>query len=421
MSREFRFVHAADVHLDTPYRSRDPELRRRLAEAGRSAFQALVDLAIGERADALVIAGDLFDNQFLTVGTELLLVETLERATQASLTVVASTGNHDPGRAGYRAHDMAWPMERFHLIREHAAVKVPVKVGEDVVGWIVGTGHQTDHEGTNLAAALPSAPGPEPAVAVVHAAVESAAAAESHDRYAPCTIRDLAGKGYAYWALGHVHVRQQVQDDPPAWYPGNLQGRHFGETGAKGALLVTLKNGQAPCVEFRPLAPVRWERVILDGLVDVHTAAEVVQRVARSFTPLAEAPDALPSQAWMLRFELAGPCPLVAQLRDPENLAELGAQLRDELGVLYVEVRDTGLHRPIALDEHRGRPHLLGLALEVVDQARSDEAVLNRIGRLGLAHPRAAEGSDVRRAYLRDLLADLDLAAAEALLREAPG
>ena len=94
---------------------------------------------------------------------------------------------------------------------------------------------------------------------MLHAQVDTARGVEQHDRSTPCRVDDFAGKGYQYWALGHVHKRQQVHGDPVAWYPGNLQGRNFRKTGAKGALLVTVPPGGEPVVEFRPLAPVRWE------------------------------------------------------------------------------------------------------------------------------------------------------------------
>ena len=58
---------------------------------------------------------------------------------------------------------------------------------------------------------------------------------EGHDRYAPCTVEALRAKGYGYWALGHVHTREVLDDrDGPIVFPGNVQGRHIREAGAKG-------------------------------------------------------------------------------------------------------------------------------------------------------------------------------------------
>ena len=99
-----RIVHAADIHLDTPYRRHDEAVRARLREAGREAFTRLIDLALERQADALLIAGDLFDNELLTLATERVLVDELTRATGAGLTVVYATGNHDPGAGELPGH-----------------------------------------------------------------------------------------------------------------------------------------------------------------------------------------------------------------------------------------------------------------------------------------------------------------------------
>ena len=278
-----RIVHAADIHLDTPYRRHDEGVRARLLEAGREAFTRLIDLALERQADTLLIAGDLFDNDWLTLATERVLVDELTRATSAGVTVVYATGNHDPGRANYRAMGIEWPAERFHLVGSRQPRQIAIERDGEVVGWVVAAGHQTPREDRDLAAAFPPAPGPEPAVGLLHAQVTSAAAADQHDRYAPTTL-DSLDSSYAYWALGHIHHRQPVRPDPPVHYSGNVQGRQFGEEGAKGALVVALDPGAAPEIEFEALAPVRWETLEPEGLDAAHTVADVKAAVAAAFS-----------------------------------------------------------------------------------------------------------------------------------------
>ncbi len=417
MSNDFRFVHAADIHLDTPYQSQSEELRRELADAGRDTFSALVDLAIEEQVHALLIAGDLFDNDRLTFRTEDVLLREVARACEAGVTVVYATGNHDPGRANYRAFKIGWPTERFRLIRSRAPEVIEIRDEDgEVVGHVVGAGHQTQQEGDNLAALFPPAPGPEPAVAVLHAQIDTARGAEQHDRYAPCTVEDFIDKGYQYWALGHVHERQQVHADPVAWYPGNLQGRHFRETGAKGALLVTIRQGVDPVVEFRPLAPVRWELLRLDGLDAVASLAGLHSAARAAFETLQRDSAALNGQRWMLRFEMSGPCPIAEELRQSERREELEDAFQNELNALGVQICDIGVHRPLDLDEHRGQPHLLGIVIEVLEEFETDDELLDRIAPEHLAG--AGSSSDAhRRAYLRRRAARLDMEAAETLLR----
>ena len=153
-----KIIHAADIHLDTPYVRRDEQLRHRLQNAGRKAFRNLVDLSISEDADALVIAGDLFDNEFLTVATELTLVHEVVRLVDKGITVVYATGNHDPGRANYRAMQISWPDTGFHLVNSRQPVEIPIERDGRIIGWVVAAGHQTQRETINLAANFPRAP-----------------------------------------------------------------------------------------------------------------------------------------------------------------------------------------------------------------------------------------------------------------------
>lgn len=410
----FRIVHAADIHLDTPYRRHDESVRARLLEAGREAFVRLIDLALERQVDALLIAGDLFDNDWLTLATERVLVDELTRATSAGITVVYATGNHDPGRANYRAMGIDWPKERFHLVASRQPRQIAIKREVDVVGWVVAAGHQTPREDRDLAATFPPAPDPEPAVGLLHAQVMSAAAAERHDRYAPAAL-DSLDPSYAYWALGHIHARQEVRRDPPVHYSGNAQGRQIGEEGPKGALVVTLDRGVAPEIDFAALAPVRWESLEPDGLEAARNLTDVNAAVGAAFT--ARRHGAPPDQEWILRVDLRGACPLASLLADADERTELARQLREDLGVLDVEVRDRGLHRPVDIESHRDQPHLLSQTLALLARAESDDRLLDAITPSDLAGT-AGGDADARRTYLRELLQDLDAEAAVRLLRE---
>lgn len=415
-----RIVHAADVHLDSPFRRHDAALRQRLQQASRDAFRALVDLTLEERADALLIAGDLFDNEWLTIATERVLTSELARLTGAGVTVVYATGNHDPGRANYRATHINWPSDNFHVHSSRTPRRIPINRGGERVGWVVAAGHQTTHESTNLASTFPPAPGSQPAVALLHADVGGAQGApddEAGNVYAPAALTDL-DPGYDYWALGHIHKRQRLREDSPVWYPGNLQGRDFGETGAKGALVVDLSPPEPLLVRFEPLAQVRWERITVTDLGEARAIGDVHTAVRAKFNVLQAAGErVLPGQDWILRVELSGPCPLAAVLRQDEERDGLSEYLCESLGALDVEVRDVGLFPPIDLSRHVGQRHVLGEALELIQQAHRDDTLLSRLSpsELALGDEQSEEGERLQ--YLRGLLKDLDAAAAERLLR----
>lgn len=415
-----RIVHAADIHLDTPFRRHDAALRQRLQQAGRKAFSALVDLTLEVRADALLIAGDLFDNEWLTIATERVLTRELRRLTDAGVTVVYATGNHDPGRANYRAARIDWPSKDFHLLSSRTPRRISINRGGERVGWVVAAGHQTAHESTNLASAFPPAPGPQPAVGLLHADVGGAQGApddEAGNVYAPAALADL-DPSYEYWALGHIHKRQRLREDSPAWYPGNLQGRDFGEAGAKGALIVDLDPPAPPQVRFQPLAPVRWERITVPALGEAKAIGDIQDAVRAQFDGLRQEDGfVLPEQDWILRVELAGSCPLATLLRSDEERDALAEYLGESLGALDVEVRDVGLSPPIDLSRHVGQRHVLGEALELIAQAGRDDKLLSRLAPPELADSHEQDEKGERLAYLRGLLDGLDAAAAERLLR----
>jgi DNA repair exonuclease SbcCD nuclease subunit len=99
-------------------------------------------------------------------------------------------------------------------------------------------------------------------VGLLHTALDGR---EGHAPYAPCSVSALVDRGYEYWALGHVHTHEVVHRAPFVVYPGNLQGRHARETGAKGAVVVSYEGARVTAVEHRALDVVRWARVEVDA------------------------------------------------------------------------------------------------------------------------------------------------------------
>lgn len=412
--RMVRFLHLADVHLDTAFEGRSAALREHLREALRAAFRRAVDCALDEEVHAVLIAGDLFDDDRLSVATEAFLVEQVERLTDADIDVVYATGNHDPGGSGFRAAKIVWP-DGFHYVDSRTPTSIEL-TGPDGMSraTVVAAGHVASQEQTNLAAQFPKAEGSEPHIGLLHAQVTSADRVEAHDRYAPCSVEDLQAVGYDYWALGHIHTRQQVDPDTPAWYPGNLQGRTPRETGARGGLLVTLRSDRAPEVEFCPFAPTRWEHLHLDGLDDVDTVQPLVQSIRSAYRE--KAGDATASD-WLLRVELSGPCPLADELSSRDQVEELEQVTAERLDVRDVDVRTRHLTPPVEVESFRNDTHLIAELLDLLDAARTDDEVLEKVAPDVLAG-HADDDPESRRAYLRSLLEGLDREAVARFIEE---
>lgn len=363
-----RFLHLADVHLDTPFAGREPEVRTRLRDAVREAFRRAVDLALEESLDAFVIAGDLFDGETFTFETERFLVEQLGRLTRRGVTVVYATGNHDPGEETAR-RSPEWP-EGVHVADGSRPVRVQVHDREGrFTGWITAIGHATPREAADLSPRFPRPDGFLPEVAVLHAQVTSSKGAEAHDRYAPTTVDALRTRGFDYWALGHVHRRQELLSEPSIHYPGNLQGRTPAESGPRGALIVELAGGRPAQVRFRALGPVRWETIDVGGLDEAESLDALIRAIAGRWRERLDDEPGVRAD-WMVRVRLIGGSPLWRVLRSAEERHTLESELALELDAIEVTVDAEAIHAPVDPERHIDRDDALGLALHELARLR---------------------------------------------------
>ena len=405
-----RFIHIADVHLDTAFAGRSDDMRNRLRHAAREAFGRCVDTAVGEQVDAVLIAGDLFDGGSLSFESERFLLAQLGRLAEADIQVVYATGNHDPGH-GLRANGLDWPANGLDwpgnvtVIPGPDPVTVPVmgRTG-DIVGHVTGAGHATARETTDLSLRLEPVPDTAlPQVAILHTQVTSATGRDVHRAYAPSGIEHLRAAGFHYWALGHVHLRQELSADPPVLYCGNLQGRNPRESGPKGGLLVDLGDPAHPVIEFREFSRVRWEKVTVSGLEGVRSLDGLVNEIAAGWDVARSSDSGSDDTEWMVAVDLAGPSPMWRKLREEEEIATIEDEVAARLGALGAEVRAGRLHPAAQIDDHVDREDVLGAGLRLCGD------VLSGKDRLGLADTDLA-GFDPERdrtldAYLRRLLA----------------
>lgn len=314
---DFKFLHAADLHLDSPLRGLAqyegvPADVVRLAT--RAALDNLVSLAIEEQVAFLVIAGDLYDGDWEAFATGLYFCGAMRRLHDAGIDVFLVYGNHDAESHLTKQLPLPGNVKVFTAAKpqslKHAATGV----------MLHGQSYKSRDPGGNLAANYPPGHAGRFNIGVLHTALMGA---QGHQPYAPCHPDELAGKGYHYWALGHVHTFQTIRADPYIVFPGNLQGRNIRETGAKGAVLVSVVDGRVEEIAHRALDVVRWSHIIVDvsGAEDDRAVQERTRQALSS--ALAAESDGRPL---MVRVQLRGQSPLHGAMLQQKNVWREGVR-----------------------------------------------------------------------------------------------
>ncbi len=356
-----KLVHAADLHLDSPLRglpSGEGAPVERVREATRKAFHKLVDLCLKEKASALLLAGDVFDGDWKDFSTGLFFVKELERLRPMPVFLVR--GNHDAMSEVTR--QLRLP-EHVHEFSEDAAeTKI---VGELAVHGLSFSRRVTSE---NL---VPRYPPPVAGLFNIGILHTSCDGRPGHAPYAPCRVEELVQKGYDYWALGHVHAHEVLHERPWVVYPGNTQGRHIKETGAKGCVVVTV-DGREARIKHVPLDVVRW-RLIEIALGEDDDVDALYARARQAFDAArAEAADDGERRLAAVRLVVSGACPAHLQItaerhRVESELRAITFEWRDDLWLEEIKLRT---RPPLKLDELRASEGFLGELL----RAPTDEA-----------------------------------------------
>lgn len=249
-----RFIHASDLHIDSPLRGLDRYEGapiERLRTATRSALERLVDKAISEHVDFVLFSGDIYDRDWQDFHTGLFFREQMVRLGRAQIRVLIVQGNHDA--QGVISRQLTLPSNVTVFSSRSAQT---FKIDELSVA-IHGRSFPERAVDEDL---VPSYPAAVPGffnIGMLHTSLNGRT---GHDTYAPTDLLTLIAKGYDYWALGHVHAREVICEKPRIVFPGNIQGRHANETGAKGCELVTVEAGHVEA-EFVSMDVVRWSQV----------------------------------------------------------------------------------------------------------------------------------------------------------------
>jgi len=254
----FRFVHAADIHLDSPLRGlsgQEGDNARLIRRATREALENLVTQSIEEKADFVILSGDLYDGDWKDYQTGLFFVTQMGRLATENIPVFLAYGNHDA--QSQMTKSLVLP-PNVHLFGSRNAQTFPLR---DLSVALHGQSFRQRDVTDNLVPGFPDPLRGMFNIGVLHTGLGGLG---GHANYAPCSLDELLAKGYDYWALGHVHQRQVLSRNPHIVFPGNLQGRHIRETGPKGAYIVTVSDGAVTDLALLPVDVVRWDVVRIE-------------------------------------------------------------------------------------------------------------------------------------------------------------
>ncbi len=419
----FRFIHTADIHLDSPLRGLagyQGGAAARIRMAAREAFETLVGRAIDEEVSFFIIAGDLYDGDWRDYQTGLFFVGQMGRLAKAEIPAYVLYGNHDAESQITRSLVLPDNVRTFSSRKPDTFELKHLNVA------LHGQSFRQRDITDNLVPAYPAPVANTFNIGVLHTGLGGMG---GHANYAPCTLDYLVHKGYDYWALGHVHTGGVLHERPHVVFPGNLQGRHIRETGPKGACLITVDDGAVREVAPLHTDVVRWALVpvTVDGC---GRTTDVVDRIRRAIE------DAVSNEAdgrlLACRIEIKGQTDVHGQLLASMEhlLAEARAAalgLGDEVAwIEQVVVATQSTLDPAAL---LAREDALGELQRMLGSASEDATLLDQlranIGELvgKLPHEVRADTEDavLKAAINNDYMGLIDAVSGYLMARIAPG
>lgn len=268
-----KFIHAADLHLGSPFKGLTDlplQIKQQVLQAITQSFTALIDTAVKQKVDFVILAGDQFDDVQRNLQAQVLLQQQLIRLADAQIPVFMVYGNHD-----YLTADQAMVNlpDNVRVFGPKVTTKT-LQTKSGVTVAVSGFSYDQNHITTDRLAEYPQRQSQvDYQIGILHGQI-----GQPGDNYAPFTLQELMSKGYDYWALGHIHQRSILAQKPYIIYPGNIQGRHRNETEAKGFYLVNY-DGQQTRPQFQASAPVIWQNVTLSvsDLTDIDKLMAAIQ------------------------------------------------------------------------------------------------------------------------------------------------
>ncbi len=399
----FKFVHIADAHLDSAISS-DKKNKAFILEALERAFKNAVNLCIDEKCDALLISGDLFDDDFLSFKTELMLRESFKRLDSRSIAVFYCLGNHDPKSSKLRKVKLG---ENVYTFDSENPKRYEIKNSDGSIKTVLaGVGYSGSRMEENLAKRFSKADKKQrvPYVGMLHTSLDEGGSKV----YAPCTLDDLNQAGFDYWALGHVHKNKQYGSDRLVVYPGCICGRDFGETGAKGGYIAVMDENGIVSLEFKELADIAWHDIETAGFEDAKDAADMQEVCVKKISDISDS-----NKTNFIRLSLKGQC-AIYELFNDEALRDLEDDLCSITGSNITLINK--LTSALNPKDYANDKHLLSIALDMAEKMHSDEEITEQVIKTAETNYKGLDGGGSKE-YVESLLDDIDTKLCEVMIK----
>ncbi len=258
-----KFLHIADVHLDSPFLGLSflpSELFCQIKNAIQLSFEKAVNFAIDHDVDLVLLAGDTFDSIHPTPQSKIFFANQIKRLVYRQIQVVMVLGNHD-----YSQIDDLLLNESpyFKIIGSNEQIEqVDFMTKSQYKYRVVGFSYQHNHITEDIIAKYPPKSTSIYTIGLAHAGMKQSSVDQNN--YAPFTLNEVKDLNYDYFALGHIHLRQVLSQEPWIVYSGNLQGRHVNEKDAKGFYFGQVdEQSQNTQLQFIDVSPIVWQTVDL--------------------------------------------------------------------------------------------------------------------------------------------------------------
>ena len=351
-----KFVHLADAHLDSPFLGLSflPSNQfEKIKNTTQTSFKKIIDQAIANEVDLVLIAGDTFDSIHPSPQSQIFLNNQLQRLVEHEIQTVMILGNHDY----LKPDELLLPQSPYFKLlgSDQEVEKIEFKTKNNFTYRVVGFSYQENHITSDKINEFPEKTDNVFTFGLMHAGEKMHN--QGQDNYAPFETSEIKALNYDYFALGHIHLRQVLSEQPKIVYSGNIQGRHINESGPKGYYYGEVdENINTVQIKFVPTAPVIWQKITIN-LNQPQSQTELIQLLQTELRQHLE-------QETLLAVELKGAQFLTDEemefIRDPDSWEQISNNLPFNSRLVKVYLKDNDV---LSLNESDK---------EAFDQARAE-------------------------------------------------